>query len=545
VAHLRETMPSDELQERAGGRLGTVLRGKYRLDRVLGVGGMAAVYKATHRNQAEFAIKMLHPELSLNEDVRTRFLREGYAANSVKHPGAVRVVDDDIAEDGAAFLVMELLDGVVCENLVPETDRLPLDAACAIALELLEVLAAAHAQGIIHRDIKPANLFLLRDGSVKVLDFGIARVKDTMGGGNVRATGTGLLLGTPAFMAPEQAIGKASDVDARADLWAVGATIFGLASGELIHDAETAAHLLVKLATEQPRSLRVVVPGAPPAIVAVVDRALTLDKHHRWPAATDMRDGLASAFRASFGDVAPRALLASLVASQPKAPAPSGAAWTGKSAFLPTAASPPPNALLPRVFSSASVPSLGAVAAATPHVVDTGTPVSGERPGGTGQTSAAGLVRAPGTGGARRMVVTLIAFAAFAALGSAAGFAFVVREHKTAAPEATSAPLVSAKGSDSASALPIASAAVNPPREVPGDAGAPAVVVVAPSAAAPSAAKKEESPRREAQPRPTPTPRPGHAPAQTKPEPPPAARPPPPATQPPVSPSPDPLDGRR
>src|ERR1700742_3687338 len=107
---------ADPLEERAQRRIGQVLRGKYRLDRVLGGGGMAAVYKATHRNQAEFAIKMLHPELSLNEDIRSRFLREGYAANSVKHPGAVLVVDDDVGDDGAAFLVMELLDGRACED---------------------------------------------------------------------------------------------------------------------------------------------------------------------------------------------------------------------------------------------------------------------------------------------------------------------------------------------------------------------------------------------------------------------------------------------
>src|SRR5450755_3669237 len=109
-----------EILTRAEARLGTVLLGKYRLDRVLGVGGMAVVYKATHRNQAEFAIKMLHPELSFNEDIRTRFLREGYAANSVKHPGSVRVVDDDVAEDGAAFLVMELLDGMPCDALAAQ-----------------------------------------------------------------------------------------------------------------------------------------------------------------------------------------------------------------------------------------------------------------------------------------------------------------------------------------------------------------------------------------------------------------------------------------
>src|SRR3954449_9589851 len=101
---------SAALQSQVRARLGSVLRGKYRLDAVLGIGGMAAVYKAAHRNQAEFAVKMLHPELSLREDVRTRFLREGYAANSVRHPGVVRVVDDDVAEDGSAFLVMDLLD---------------------------------------------------------------------------------------------------------------------------------------------------------------------------------------------------------------------------------------------------------------------------------------------------------------------------------------------------------------------------------------------------------------------------------------------------
>ena len=98
-------------------RIGTWLRGKYRLDDLIGVGGMAVVYRATHRNQAEFAVKMLHPELSIREDVRTRFIREGYAANSVKHPGVVLVVDDDVAEDGSAFIVMELLDGEPCDGV--------------------------------------------------------------------------------------------------------------------------------------------------------------------------------------------------------------------------------------------------------------------------------------------------------------------------------------------------------------------------------------------------------------------------------------------
>src|ERR1700684_3037671 len=111
------TNRTSDIVARAQARLGTVLRGKYRLDRVLGAGGMAVVYKATHRNQAQFAVKMLHSELSVSADICARFLREGYAANSVKHPGAVLVVDDDVAEDGAAFLVMELLDGIGCEEV--------------------------------------------------------------------------------------------------------------------------------------------------------------------------------------------------------------------------------------------------------------------------------------------------------------------------------------------------------------------------------------------------------------------------------------------
>ncbi len=295
-----------------------VLRGKYRLDRVLGMGGMAVVYKATHRNQAEFAVKMLHPELSLNSDIRVRFLREGYAANSVKHPGVVLVVDDDVAEDGAAFLVMELLHGGACEDLWSACGgRLPLDAACAVGVELLDVLGAAHGKGIVHRDIKPANLFVLRDGTLKVLDFGIARVRDTMSGASAHATGTGMLLGTPAFMAPEQALGKSNEIDAQTDVWAVGATLFTLLSGTTVHDkAETNTHLLIKAASEQPRSLSVVVPGVPAAVVAVVDRALAFDKEQRWPSAAAMRDALLAAARESSIGFAPRPVLAHLVASR-------------------------------------------------------------------------------------------------------------------------------------------------------------------------------------------------------------------------------------
>jgi serine/threonine-protein kinase len=304
-------------------RLGTVLRGKYRLDSVLGVGGMAVVYRAIHRNQAEYAIKMLLPEHAANDELRSRFLREGYAANSVKHPGAVRVVDDDVAEDGTAFLVLEILHGIACDKLCTACGgRLPVDAACAIGLQALDVLRSAHLNGIIHRDIKPANLFLLRTGEIKVLDFGIARVRETLATGP-HSTGSGVLLGTPAFMAPEQAMGKAGDVDARADIWAMGATLFALMSGLTVHEGDSGRELIVKLVTQPTRSLLAVVPEIPRAVAEVVDRALAADREDRWASAADMRDALDAAARSLWQERPPRSVLVSIAGPLLSEPAPS------------------------------------------------------------------------------------------------------------------------------------------------------------------------------------------------------------------------------
>jgi serine/threonine-protein kinase len=290
-----------EVVSRAEQRVGTILRGKYRLDRVLGVGGMAVVYAATHRNQKQFAVKLLLPELSIREDIRARFLREGYAANSVKHPGAVAVLDDDLAEDGAAFLVMELLEGAPVETLWESCgSRLPLAATLFIGHQLLDVLAAAHAKGIVHRDIKPANLFVTHEGVVKVLDFGIARVRDLAATG-VQATGTGILLGTPAFMAPEQALGRPNEIDAQTDLWAVGATLFTLLSGRSVHEGETGTQVLILAATTPAQSLASIAPGVPAPVIGIVDRALAFQRGARWPSAEVMREAIAQAQVAVFG----------------------------------------------------------------------------------------------------------------------------------------------------------------------------------------------------------------------------------------------------
>jgi serine/threonine-protein kinase len=306
--------PEEDLERRAHARLGTMLNGKYRLDKVLGIGGMAVVYAATHRNGKEFAVKMLHPELSLHSDVRTRILREGYVANKVKHPGAVTVIDDDIAEDGSAFLVMELLEGQTAEELWEEQgQRIPLQHVLSMGHTLLSVIAAAHANGIIHRDIKPANLFLTNEGQLKVLDFGIARLRDVA---TSHATQTGMMMGTPAFMAPEQAMAKTKEIDGQTDVWSAGATLYTLVSGNLIHEGENAQQILVIAATRPAASLATVMPEAHPEVVKVIDRALAFEKRDRWSSAAEMRDALAQVYTLLYGGPP-----ASLVATKPPSPA--------------------------------------------------------------------------------------------------------------------------------------------------------------------------------------------------------------------------------
>ncbi|MEP7049530.1 MAG: protein kinase [Pseudomonadota bacterium] len=280
--------------------VGTVLRGKYRIDGVIGTGGMAVVYAATHRNRKRFAVKMLHPEVSVRQEIRARFIREGYVANSVEHAGVVSVLDDDITDGGLPFLVMELLEGATVEGLGQRSRLLPLRETLSIANDVLSVLDAAHSKNIIHRDIKPANLFVTRQGQLKVLDFGIARLRDTTL--DVEATGTGAALGTPAFMAPEQALAVAGGIDARTDLWAVGATVFTMLSGCLVHPGGNARQVMVRAATEPAPSLESVAANLPAAVVDWVNQALLFDKSARWQSAAAMREALARLHRELFGD---------------------------------------------------------------------------------------------------------------------------------------------------------------------------------------------------------------------------------------------------
>ena len=295
------TMAIDGSTEaQARGRVGAVLKDKWRLDALLGIGGMAAVYSATHRNQKRVAIKMLLPELANDRAVRDRFVREGYAANTIEHPGALSVLDDDVSDDGQPFLVMELLEGETVEARAARTSgRMDLPEVLAIAAKVLDVLAAAHAKGVIHRDIKPENLFILRNGTLKVLDFGIARVLEGASRGNQTSAGT--VMGTPAFMAPEQALAKWDQVDGRTDLWALGATMFTLISGLHVHEGATGNEQFIKSATQPARSLATCVKGLPRSVVALVDRALKFEQSARWPDARAMQEAAAGAFESLTG----------------------------------------------------------------------------------------------------------------------------------------------------------------------------------------------------------------------------------------------------
>jgi serine/threonine protein kinase len=291
----------DPQLSRARVRVGTLLQEKWRLDSLLGVGGMAAVYAATHRNGKRVAVKMLHAEYSNDEQVRTRFLQEGYAANAIQHDGAVSVLDDDVAADGSAFIVMELLEGETVEQRWEKAGyRLPLRDVLTIADPVLDVLAAAHAKSVVHRDIKPENLFITRAGAVKVLDFGIAKVFEQRRS-RTTETRAGMVMGTPAFMAPEQALARWDEVDGRTDLWALGATMFTMLTGRHVHEAPSNQEQLVMSASTPAPSLARFAPGVPRQVVSIVDRALAFDRANRWPDALTMQEAVRSALDAAGG----------------------------------------------------------------------------------------------------------------------------------------------------------------------------------------------------------------------------------------------------
>jgi serine/threonine-protein kinase len=283
---------TDGADPRAQQRVGSVLNEKWTLEHLIGTGGMGAVYAARHRNGARAAVKILHPELARIAEVRERFLREGYAANSVEHRGAVQVLDDDIVkggvDEGSAYLVMELLEGESLQERAQRSPKLGERELLEVMDAVLDVLAAAHEHGVIHRDLKPENIFLAHDPEregvrVKVLDFGLARLAEAS-----TVTSAGIAVGTPSFMSPEQAAGRSDEIDGRTDIFALGATIFRIVTGRRIHDAENMVQLVLLMATVPAPRLRSIAPDVSEGFAHVIDRALAFERADRYPDAATM-----------------------------------------------------------------------------------------------------------------------------------------------------------------------------------------------------------------------------------------------------------------
>jgi serine/threonine-protein kinase len=265
--------------------VGTTIAGVWHLDCLLGVGGAAAVYAATHTSGRRAAFKILHRAHANNEELRSRFLEELELSSLLDHPDRVVVHGVASTDDGALALMMELLEGETLAARWRREGRIAPRAALAIAMSLLDQLAFCHWRGIIHRDLKPENIFLGSDGRVRLLDFGVAR-------GHRSITGRRVAMGTPAFMPPEQARGHRDRIDARSDIFAVGAVLWSILSGFPFRRGSDQDATLRCAAYEPARSLVLVAPELPEAVIAIVDRALSPEPAARWQSARAMKEAI-------------------------------------------------------------------------------------------------------------------------------------------------------------------------------------------------------------------------------------------------------------
>jgi serine/threonine-protein kinase len=267
--------------------------GNYKITAKLGEGGMGVVYLGEHPLIGKkVALKAIHPELSRNSEVISRFMTEAKAVNQIGHEHIVDIVDFGNTAGGDFYFIMELLQGESLAERLKRDGRLEPSRALAIVAQIAEALGASHAQGIIHRDLKPENIFLVpRAGNkdfVKVLDFGLAKL--TQGNEPIsHKTRTGLVMGTPYYMSPEQCEGKA-EVDHRADIYSLGVLLFEMLTGKVPFGGEGYGEIIVKHITMPPPSVRSIVPDLIPSFDLILFRALAKDRAQRFQSMTDLRD---------------------------------------------------------------------------------------------------------------------------------------------------------------------------------------------------------------------------------------------------------------
>ena len=270
-------------------RVGAVIRGRYRILAMVGEGGMGAVYKAMHTHFQELrALKVIHGDLASNPTFIRRFQQEGVITRRLQHPNAVRVEDIDEAEDGRPFIVMELIEGQALNDVIAAQAPLATERVCSILTQAAGALAAAHDLGIVHRDIKPSNIFLLQNAAgeqVKVLDFGIAKLKEAYLEGtraHMTLTGTGMLVGTPAYMSPEQAMGKrGQELDGRSDLYSLGIVAYQMLTGDLPFKADSDIGFAMAHIQQAPPSIRAQRPDLPAGLAEVIASCLEKNRDLR------------------------------------------------------------------------------------------------------------------------------------------------------------------------------------------------------------------------------------------------------------------------
>ncbi len=282
--------------------LSAVLKETYRVDALLGKGGMGAVYRTTHlRLGSKVAVKLLLSGVSNNPEAQHRFRREAKVAMDLSDENIVHIHDYDVTPEGMPFIVMEYLEGEDLGARISREAPLHLEIVVDLARQIGSALSAAHGQGVVHRDLKPENIFLKRRATgeevVKVVDFGIAKVLDS----ESMVTRTGALMGTPLFMAPEQARQETRSIDGRADIFSFGCILYYMLSGQMPFYGKKYAQVLLQIISKDPPPLRSMVPLLPEEVEQVVHRALAKDPQERYQSVDLMMHALCNAAGVSWG----------------------------------------------------------------------------------------------------------------------------------------------------------------------------------------------------------------------------------------------------
>ncbi|MCA9618909.1 MAG: Hsp70 family protein [Myxococcales bacterium] len=290
--------PRADIEVAADALVGSVLEGRYRIDKILADGGMGRIYRAEHTFLGKpFAIKVLHPELSNNRDITHRFIKEARAASAIKSDHVVSISDFGTLPDGTGYFVMEYLEGRSLEEVLDDRGAMPADAIRSIGIQVADGLRGAHELDIVHRDLKPANIMMVdrpdHPHHAKILDFGIAKSPTSDSGGHSVVTMVGVMMGTPHYMAPEQIDGVA--VDGRSDIYALGVVMFEMATGVPPFDAESVAEVLAKHKWGEVPRIHDVLARAdcPPSLEQVIRKCLEKSPQDRYQTAQELARALA------------------------------------------------------------------------------------------------------------------------------------------------------------------------------------------------------------------------------------------------------------